>query len=95
MKDFSPEIKRYNEFYSIYDLKQLINFPTRVTCYTSTLIDHILTNAHDNISQSGVINIAISVHNMIYCIRKILKAKYNKHKELTFHSLRNDSVDVY
>ena len=95
LKDFSPEIKKYNKFCSIYDLKQLINFPTRITCNTSTFIDHILTNAHDNISQSGVINIAISVHNMIYCIRKILKAKYNKHKELTFQSLINDSVDVY
>ena len=32
---------------------------------------------------------------MIYCTRKILKMKYNKHKELTFRSLRNFSVDVY
>ena len=32
---------------------------------------------------------------MIYCTRKILKAKYNKHKELTFRSLRNYPVDVY
>ena len=93
--DFSPEIKKYNEFCSIYGFKQLINCPTRITCNTSTLIDHILTNAHDNISQSGVINTAISDHNMIYCTRKSLKAKYNKQKELTFHSLRNYSVDVY
>ena len=32
---------------------------------------------------------------MIYCTSKILKAKYNKRKELTFRSLRNYSVDVY
>ena len=32
---------------------------------------------------------------MIYCTRKIRKTKYNKHKELTFHSLRNYSVDIY
>ena len=32
---------------------------------------------------------------MIYCTGKILKAKYNKHKELTFCSLRNYSVDIY
>ena len=94
-KDFSPEIKKYNEFCSIYGFKQLINCPTRITCNTSTLIDHILTNAQDNISQSGVINTAISDHSMIYCTRKSLKAKYNKQKELTFHSLRNYSVDVY
>ena len=32
---------------------------------------------------------------MIYCSRKILKTKYNKHKELTFCSLKNYSVDIY
>ena len=32
---------------------------------------------------------------MIYSTRKILKAKHNKHKEITFRSLRNYSVDVY
>ena len=94
-KDFSPEIKKYKEFCSIYGFKQLINCPTKTTFNTSTLIDHILTNAQDNISQSGVIDIAISDHSMIYCNRKILKTKYNKHKELTFHSLRNYSVDIY
>ena len=28
-------------------------------------------------------------------MRKILKTKYNKQKELTFHSLRNNSVDIW
>ena len=73
----------------------MINCPTRITCNTSTLIDHILTNSQDNISQFGVIDTAISHHNMIYCTREILKAKYNKGKELTFCSLGNYSVDVY
>ena len=73
----------------------MINCLTRITCNTSTLIDHFLTNSQDNISQSGFIDTAISDHNMIYCTRKILKAKYNKHKELTFRSLRNYSGDVY
>ena len=73
----------------------MIKFPTRITYNTSTLIGHILTNSQNKISQSGVINTAISDHNMIYCTRKIVKAKYNRHKELTFHSLRNYSVDIY
>ena len=91
--DFSPEIKKYNEFCLKYGFKQLINCPTRITCNTSTLTDHILTNAQDKIP--GVINTAISGHNMIYCTRKIGKTKYNKHKELTFRSLRNYLVDIY
>ena len=93
-KEFSSKIKKYNEFCSIYGFKELINCPARITCNTSTLIDYILTNSQNNTSQSGVIDTAISDHNMIYCTR-ILKAKYNKRKELTFRSLRNYSVDIY
>lgn len=76
-------------------LLQLINFPTRVTCNASTLINHILTNKQNNISQSGVIDIAVSDHSMIYCTRKIPKVKYNKHKELTFCSLKNYPINIY
>ena len=84
-KEFSPEIKKYNEFCSIYGFKQLINCPTRITYNTSTLINHILRNSQGNISQPGVIDTAISDLNIIYCTGKIL----------TFLSLRNYSVDVY
>ena len=66
------------KFRSIYGFKQLINCPTRITCNISTLIDHILTNAQGNISQSGVLHTTISAHNVIYCSRKTLKSKYNK-----------------
>ena len=73
----------------------MINCPARITCNKSILIDHVLTNAQDNISQSVVINTVISDHNMIYCTRKILKTKYNKLKELISRSLKNYSVDIY
>ena len=43
------------------------------------------------ISQLGIIAIAISDHSMIYCTRKISKAKYNN----SFRSLKNYSVDFY
>ena len=49
-KDFSPEIQKYNELYSVHGFKQLVNCPTRITCNTSTLTDRVLTNAHENIS---------------------------------------------
>ena len=40
----------------IYGLSQLITKPTRVTQYSSTLIDLCLTNFPEKISKSGVIN---------------------------------------
>ena len=93
-KDLSLDIKKYTEFYSTYGFKQLIKSPTRTTCSTSTVIDHILTNTQEYISQSGIIDTAVSDHSMVYCARKISRAKYNKQKEITFYSLKNYSDDV-
>ena len=47
-------INRYKEFCQIHSLKQLIVCPTCVTCNTSTLIDHILTNSTEKVFQSGI-----------------------------------------
>ena len=37
----------------------------------------------------------VSDNSMAYCTRKISRAKYNKHKETNFYSLKNYSEDVY
>ena len=55
-------INRYKEFCQIYSLKQLIKCPTRLTCNTSSLIDHILTNSTETISQSSITDSGISNH---------------------------------
>ena len=55
----------------IYNLKQLINEPTRVTPVSSTLIDVIFTSHPDNVSCSGVSHVGISDHSLIYVFRKI------------------------
>ena len=79
----------------MYGLSQLIECPTRITCNTSTLIEHILINTPGKISQSGVIATAISDHFLIYRTRRIPKAKYKRHKKITFCSLQNYLADVY
>ena len=63
-------INRYSEFCQIHSLKQLITCPTCVTCNTSTLIDHILTNSTEKIIQSGVIDSGISDHQLIFLYKK-------------------------
>ena len=68
-------LKQYKHFLSNFGLNQIIKAPTRITCETSTLIDHILTNSHEKISQSGVIDCGLSDHNVIFCTRKINKIK--------------------
>ena len=46
--------------------------PTSVTSKTATLIDHVLTNSSQKVSQSGVIELDISDHDLVYCTRKTL-----------------------
>ena len=63
---------------SLYQFDQLINEPTRVTPTSSSLIDLILTNKPENISQSGVVHLGISDHSLILAIRKLTLPKLGK-----------------
>ena len=64
-------IKRYKEFCSLHGIEQLLTLPTRITKISSSLLDHVLTNSADRISQFGIVNIGLSDHQLIYCTRKI------------------------
>ena len=56
-------IKMYREFCSQHGLKQLITSLTRATETSSSLLDHILTNTDERISQSGVADVELSDHH--------------------------------
>ena len=60
---------------SVYQLKQLIKEPTRVTKSSATTIDLIFTNMVDKIAISGVIHLGISDHSLIYAERKFAVPK--------------------
>ena len=62
----SSETKKYLEFCKTFGLKQLIKSPNRVTPNASTVIDHILTNTNETITQYGLINIGLSDHQIIF-----------------------------
>ena len=72
----------------IYGLSQLITESTRVTQYSSTLIDLCLTNSPDKISKSGVINISVSDHSAIYLTRKVAHLRSNMHKTVEVRQLK-------
>ena len=78
--------KKYREFCSTFSLVQMINSPTRITANSSSLIDHILTNASDKISKAGIIDIGISDHQLIFCTRKLFRPKTNNHKTIRCRS---------
>ena len=91
----SHEVKNYFQFCYMYGLEQLIRSPARVTCSTSSLIDHILTTLPERVSQQGKINVGLSDHQLIYCTIKCSHTKVVIHKQITFHLLKNYSAEVY
>ena len=47
--NFGAIPKKYAQICSTLGLKQLIKHLTRITCHTSTLIDHIITNSEEKL----------------------------------------------
>ena len=87
--------KQYIEFCSSFSLKQLNSSSARITCSSSTIIDHILTNTTNIISQSGVIDLGILDHNIIFLTRKMKKIKLNDHTYIKYRFFENYSVSEY
>ena len=95
LKNKPPLQRQHKEFCSLHGLVQIIDSPTRVTEETSTLIDHILTNSIEKISQFGVLDVSLSDHQAIYCTRKFLKQKFNTHKYIQIRSMKNYSKRLW
>ena len=86
-------VSQYKLFCQRYSLEQVFKHATRTTCSSSTLIDHILTNSREKISQSGVIDIGISDHQLTYLTRKFHKMKSNTHKQIKIRTLKNHIIE--
>ena len=85
---------KYQEFSQTFSLKQLITCSTRATCNGSSLIDHILTNSTEKIFQSSIIDCGMSYHQLIFCTRKVKRAKFDKHNNVFLRSLKHYTVNV-
>ena len=82
--------------FTMHGFKQLIQCPTRVTCSTSTLTDHILASFSSRVSEKRVINVGFPDHQLIFCSGKVSKFRTGGvHNCLNFCSLKNYRVDDY
>ena len=70
-------------------LHQSIAEPTRTTKRTKTLMNHISAKSADKVIQSDVIEMGLSDHRFIYCIRKMSLLKLNEHYEISIRSMKN------
>ena len=67
---FNMPTQKLNSLYELNQLSQLIKEPTRITMKASSLIDHVVTNTLEKISQSRVLHTGITDHSLVYAIRK-------------------------
>ena len=78
--DETPYVKPWLRMITGLNLKQVINFPTRVTSNTKTLIDHVYTNTPENIVETTVPCYSISDHYPVCitreCPNSFLKDSY-------------------
>ena len=91
----SALVNKHKEFCQTFSLTEIIKEPTQITCCTSTLLDHILTNSFQKVSQKGVIDVGISDHQLIYCTRKIKRIKHNMHNQIQVQSLKKYSAEIF
>ena len=55
---------------------------------SSSTIDLILVLDTDKVYQAGAIDIGISDHCLIFCLRKVIKNDFNKHNTVKIRSMR-------
>ena len=94
-RKISVLFKKYSAILKLFNFKQLIKSPTRTTDTVSSIIDHILCNTSEKISQSGVIPCGLSDHDLIFCTRKTVKQTYNCHKTVRIRPLKHYNCDVF
>ena len=68
---------------------------THITKNSTSLLDHVLTNSADKVSQFGVVDTGLSDHQSVYCTKKITRIKLNVHKYIKTRSLQYYSQALY
>ena len=86
-KNLPPQTKIYLDFCVSFSLEQLIAKHIRVD-KTASLIDHVLNNSSQKVSQYCVIVLCILDHNLVYCTRKTPSLKLSKHNDLGLYTLK-------
>ena len=93
--DSNIPTRKINSLYELYQLSQLIDEATRVTMTTTSLIDHIVTNTPEKISDSGVIHTGISDHSLVFAIRKITVMNRKQENIVEMRNMKNFNEEKF
>ena len=91
----SSLVQHLKQFMLLFDLNQIISDPTRTTINPSMTIDLRLTSDKHKLCNSGVIDIGLSDHSLIFCTRKVVKGAINKLNSVKVRSLKNYNPSVF
>ena len=69
------EAKVLTDTFSKLNMAQLIKDPTRITSHSRSLLDVIMISCPLIVKDSGVVNIGISDHSMVFCTLKLKAIK--------------------
>ena len=94
-KSIPSDVKSYYEFCTFFSLHQLIKVPTRITSDSTTIIDHIFASYPERVTQQGIINVGLSNHQLIFCIRKISRIKRDTHKHIKFRLFKHYLANLF
>ena len=87
--------KHLTDIYDLFTYKQLITEPTCVTPNSSSIIDHIATTSPKNIVKSGVFQISLSDHFMVYCVRKFESGVLKDHKTIKTRRMKKFNEQMF
>ena len=94
-KSIPSDVKSYFQFCTFFGLHQLIKVPALVTCNSATIIDHILANCPERVTQQGIIDVGLSDHQLIFCTGKFSRIKRGTHKHIKFRLFKHYSADLF
>ena len=87
--------KHMVDLYGLFSFVQLIGEPTRITVTTSSIIDHVATTCARNIVKSGVLQVSLSDHYLVSCIRRFNGAVEKGHKMIKTRKMKHFCEEAF
>ena len=74
----------------------MINQPTRVTQFTSSLLDIRITSNPEHVILTDVVPLGVSDHNLIYVVSKIISnVKIHSHSSVEIRNYKHFNCDKF
>ena len=88
------DCKALDDFSNCLNLSQLISEPTRITNTSTSLLDVILVTDKHLVVESGVVNVSISDHSLVFCTLNLKVPKPSPHY-ICVRSYKNYNPDHF